>query len=71
MEKFRIFFSVVSTPVWKWFAGGIVTIIGVIDLFIPDKITWLNQYLRQLLAGSRLKNRVNSAQTGDLLENLG
>jgi hypothetical protein len=29
------------------------------------------QYLRQLLAGSRLKNRVNSAQMGDLLENLG
>jgi hypothetical protein len=29
------------------------------------------QYLRQLLAGNRQWNGVNSAQTGDLLENLG
>ena len=29
------------------------------------------QYLRQLLACNRLGNRVDSAQTGDLLENLG
>jgi hypothetical protein len=31
----------------------------------------VQQYLRQLLARNRLGNRVNSAQTGNLLENLG
>jgi len=30
-----------------------------------------NQYLRQLLVWNRLRNRVNSAQTGDLLKDLG
>lgn len=34
--------------------------------FISD-----DQYLRQLLSGNWLKNRVYRAQTGDLLENLG
>jgi hypothetical protein len=29
------------------------------------------QYLRQLWAGGGLKNRVNSAQTGNLLKDLG
>jgi hypothetical protein len=34
------------------------------------KVFFVSQYHRQLWAGGRLKNWVNSAQSGDLLENV-
>jgi hypothetical protein len=45
----------------------------IFDLCVPrDEVTKgnLSQYHRQLWAGGRLKNWVNSAQSGDLLENV-
>jgi hypothetical protein len=38
---------------------------------MAGKYMHVKQYLRQLLAGNRLGRRMNSAQTSDLLENLG
>ena len=43
---------------------------SIISFFKSFKISFI-QYLRQLCAGGRLKNGMNSAQAGDLLKNVG